>query len=80
MAYSKERANAKTITESIENIITVGTTIAANKVSTELGVNITPEQLIIIAGGIKVLISRIRNRIKHRRSERNDRRATKKQG
>ena len=69
MAYDKRKANAKTLTEATENAITIVATIVASKASAAAGILITPEQLILIGGGIKVLISRLRNKLKHRRAQ-----------
>jgi hypothetical protein len=72
MAYDNRKANTKTATETLENAGTIGLTIVASKISETFGVSLTGEQLLIIGGGIKILISRIRNRIKHRHLERQE--------
>jgi len=74
MAYDKTKANTKTTTETLENAGTIGITIAASKISEAVGISLTGEQLLLIGGAIKILISRIRNRIKHRRLERQEKR------
>lgn len=67
--YDPKKANAKSITETLENGGAIVATIAASKIGEVIGVTMTGEQLLLVGGAIKILFSRIRNRIKHRRSK-----------
>ena len=66
MAYDVNIANKKTAIETLENAGAVLTGILASFISKQFEIELNSEQILILIAAIKILISRIRNEIKHR--------------